>query len=372
MNGVRALIEKEKNSIKVFMLFWRARKKIFTITLILTLIGAFVTIFSEKEYKSSMIFVPQGADKESGVSGGLSNLAAIAGVNIGGGAKGSGISVALYSDILNSIPYQKELMNTKLTIKGQPNKVTFKEYYENIYSPDILSKIKKYTIGLPGTIIGAIRGGGKGEGEVSLYKNSDSIIYINNSEKRLIDRLSKQISLSIDKKKRSVTISAMMPEAIAAAELTYEAEKLLEKYIISYKVKKSKEKLNFIENRLAEKEKEFKQKQFQLANYQDKNRFASTLTSQTRLLSLQSQYNLAMSVYSDLAQQVEAQKIQVKEDMPIFTIIKPVSIPTQKSNSGFGKVFYIWAVSGFILGILYIFGKQVVLDFKKEFNSNEK
>lgn len=361
-------IEEELDVKKLLKLFLDSRKTILKITILFTVIGLLSAFLTKKEYEASTVFVPQGVGQKK-MSGNLGGLAALAGINIGSGAEASGIPSSLYPDILQSIPFQKELINTKLTIKGQEKKVTFGKYYTEIYNPGFLHKVKKYTIGLPGVIMSSFKKKSDVANNVHIYQDSDTIIYVTPKEKGLIDNLQKRVIITVDQEDNFVEIKGIMPESIAAAELTYAAKELLEKYIINYKIEKSADKLKFIEKRLQEKEEDFKRKRFLLARYQDKNKYASTLTSQTRLLSLQADYNLAFNVYNDLAQQIEKQKIQVKEDTPIFTIIKPVSIPTSKSGSSFASVFYKWMISGFVLGILWVFGRDFFKKIKKELTS---
>ncbi|MCH3883128.1 MULTISPECIES: Wzz/FepE/Etk N-terminal domain-containing protein [Tenacibaculum] len=336
------------------------KKTIYRLLFIFMVIGLFLAVFTPKEYTGSTIFVPQGTDGKK--SGGLGGLAALAGINIGGGAGDSGIPLNLYPEIINSIPFQKELVKTPLTIKGQESKITYKEYYDSVYNPGFLFHLKKYTIGLPGFLINKFKGEAKDN--VQSKVDSDSIFHITFKEKKLFDQLKSQISLSVDRNDNFITLKAKMPEAISAAELTYSAEKILEKYIIDYKIKKSSEKLSFINKRFSEKKKVFLEKQQQLASFQDRNRYSNSARSQSRLTSLQSEFDLAYNIYNELAQQIETQKIQVKEDTPIFTVIKPVSVPMEKSAPNKLSIFLVWTFFGFFLGIVLVFGREFYNNYK--------
>jgi len=56
----------------------------------------------------------------------------MAGVNLGSMGSSSGISPALYPQIVNSIPFQIELLQTPLTIKGKDKPISYSNYYKNI------------------------------------------------------------------------------------------------------------------------------------------------------------------------------------------------------------------------------------------------
>ncbi len=343
----------------------RQRKKlIYKVLIIFTIIGLFVSVFTPNEYRASTIFVPQGADKN--VRGNLGGLAALAGVNIGNGAGDSGIPLSLYSEIINSIPFQRELIKTPITVAEREDKVTYKEYYGYVYKPGLLSNLKKYTIGLPGVILNIFKGKNKETG-AEIVK-TDSVLHITTQEKYLFDKLKGQLSLVVRENENSVRISAIMTQALPAAEITNNAQKLLEKYIIHLKVEKSSSKLAFIRKRYEEIQKEFKIKQQQLANYQDRNRYASSARSQSRLITLQSEYDLTFNVFNELATQIETQQIKVKEDTPIFTIIKPVSVPLTKFAPKRLIILIIWMFSGIVIGLGLIFGRKYYCEFKNKLN----
>ncbi|NLP58822.1 Wzz/FepE/Etk N-terminal domain-containing protein [Lutibacter sp. B1] len=342
---------------------WNGRKTIIKTTLIFMAIGLFIAIFSQKEYTASTTFVPQTSNSK--VGGSLGGLAAMAGINLGGMSSESGIPPTLYPQIITSIPFQKELLQNPLTIEGQSQPVSFTEYYTTIYSPGILGYIKKYTIGLPGILIKAIQG--KSTSNQRLTTNNQ-ILTISEEEKELIERLNNQVSLSVNDKEGYITLSSNMPEALNAAELTKNAQELLQQYIINFKVQKSAEQLKFIQERYTEKEKEFRIAQQQLASFNDRNLFMNSALAQTTLTRLQSEYDLAYSVYSELAKQVETQQIQVKEDTPVFTVVKPVVVPIEKSKPKRFMILVIFVFVGVVVSITVVLGRKVLRDLKRSWN----
>jgi hypothetical protein len=134
---------------------WKGRKTIFIALGIGAILGVFIALFSPKEYTAKTVMVPQleGSSK----SGGLSSLAALAGISVDMSAS-SELSPLIYPQIVGSIPFQLELMNTPLDFVKVDRPVSLFEYYTEYSKPSLLSSVKKYTIGLPGILIGAIRG----------------------------------------------------------------------------------------------------------------------------------------------------------------------------------------------------------------------
>jgi uncharacterized protein involved in exopolysaccharide biosynthesis len=365
--SVSQVEEDEIDLIAIAKTLWKGRKKILKTTLIFMAIGLFVAIFSEKEYTASTTFVPQTSDSKIG--GNLGGLASLAGINLGSMNSGSEISPTLYPQIINSIPFQLEMLQTPLTIADQKEKITFKEYYTNIYRPSLLGYIKKYTIGLPGLFLKAR----KGKPEFVDYSKGEGndLITISADEDELIAKIAEQVYLQVNESDGYITILIKMPEAIASAELTLKAQELLQQYVISFKVKKSKEQLRFIQDRYAEKEREFKAIQQKIALYRDQNRNMNSAIAQTTLQRLQSEYDLAYSIYSQLAKELETQRVQVKEDTPVFTILKPVSIPIEKSKPNRLTIIIIWIILGFVFGIGNLSLKLIYDDFAQKWNETE-
>ena len=363
--SVSQVEEDEIDLIAIAKTLWEGRKTIVKTTLIFMGIGLFVAIFSEKEYTASTTFVPQTSDSKIG--GNLGGLASLAGINLGGMNSGSEISPSLYPQIINSIPFQLEMLQTPLTIGDQKEKITFEEYYEKHYRPSVLGYIKKYTIGL---FLKALKGEPKNL--VLNEGNQPKLLSITQEEYKLFERLEEQLVLEVNLDDGFVTISGNMPEAIASAELTLKAQELLQQYVINFKIKKSEEQLKFIQDRYAEKEQEFKSIQNKLAVYRDRNRNVNSAIAQTILEKLQSEYDLAYGVYSELAKQLETRQIQVKEETPVFTVLKPVVIPVEKSKPKRFIILIIWSFLGSFSGILSLFGKKSFIAIRNVKNLNEE
>ena len=363
----------QEDSIDIIALlkdFWGARKTILKITVAFTFLGLFVAVFTENEYTASTTFVPLAQGSAAG-GGSLGSLASLAGINIGGAGSSEEIAPELYPKIVNSIPFQLALLNMPLTIEGQAIPVSYSEYYKNIYSPGLLSNIKKYTLGLPGVLISWARSTPI-DTEVAAGTKENKIISISEEESALIKGLERQISLTVNDKEGFISISATLPEAKASAEMVLKAQQLLQEYALQFKTQKSMEQLNFIKERYAEKQREFDQIKIALARFQDQNTGINTALGRTKLLQLQSEYDLTFTVYSELAKQLETQRLQVKKDTPLFTVLQPVSIPLEKSAPKRALILLVYLFLGFVLSLGYVLVKKYLISFKKEWGLKQK
>ena len=362
--------ENQEDSIDIIALLqsiWKGKKLILKTVLVFMILGLFIAVFSQNEYTASTTIVPQSSSEKPG--GSLGGIAALAGINLGSVGQQSSISPTLYPQILTNISFQKELLETLITIEGQDNKITYKEYYTNVYSPSVLSSIKKYTIGLPGVLIGLLK-----SDEISKEesKNNDSLPQITQDDKKLIELLLEQLSMEVNDKDGYISLSTTMPEARAAAELTQKAQELLEQYVIDFKIEKSSSELDFIKNRYQEKEQEFQKIQQKLALYTDRNQNVNSARAKMELMLLQSEYDLAYGVYSELAKQLETQELKVKEDTPIFTILQPVFVPLEKTGPKRSLILIIYTFLGFVLSIGYLLAIEPIQNIIKEIRSTKE
>ena len=354
----------EEDTIDIIALLkqlWVARKMILKITVIFLFLGLFVAIFSKKEYTASTTFVP--ANQGEGTKGNLGSLASLAGINLGGATGGAEISPELYPQIVNSIPFQLELLETKLTIEGQEKPVSYKEYYTTIYSAGVLGYLKKYTLGLPGVVLSLFRA----DAEEEAVTLENKMLSLSQEDNALIKQLAEQISLAVNAKEGFVTISATLPEATASAQLTLKAQTLLQDYALKFKTQKSIEQFHYIEDRYLEKQQEFTKVKTEFARFQDQNNGVNTALGKIKFLQLQSDYDLVLSVYTELAKQLETQRLQVKKDTPLFTVLKPVSIPIEKSAPKRPLIVIIYLFLGLVGSIGYVLVWPIVLNVKKDF-----
>ncbi|MEQ3499754.1 Wzz/FepE/Etk N-terminal domain-containing protein [Tenacibaculum sp. SSH1-16] len=351
--------QEEIDLLEIFKTIWKGRKTIVKLFIAFVIIGLFIAIFSAKEYTATTIVLPQTSDNK--VGGNLGGLAAMAGINLGGGDS-EGIPPSLYPKVVQSIPFQKELLEVPLKFSNLEKEVTYKEYYTSYQKFNLLSVIKEYTIGLPGKIINLFK-----EGKiVQTEKTQDSIYIISEEENELFDLLQSQLVINVNSKEDFVQISFSMPEAIPAAQMTKKSQELLQKAITEFKIQKAQEQYKFIEERYNEVKKDFISKQSILANFRDKNQGLILSRSQSRLEQLQSDYNLAYGVYSELAKQLETQKIKLKENTPVFTVIEPVSVPVEKSKPRRVLILIICGVLGGGVGVSIVFLREWTKKFRKE------
>lgn len=343
--------EKEIDLVELIRLMWLNRWLVIKITGVMMLLGLMVALFSKKEYTASCDIVLQSSSGSTSSS--MSSLAALAGINIGQMQNSvRALSPYVYENILNSTSYRKELMYTVMDFEKADRPVSFYEYFtsEEFNKPGVMDYVKKYTIGLPGVIIGAIRGP-QPESEASAVEEGSAIETLTSEEASCVSLLSKAVVITLDDKKGYITITANMPEPVAAAQLAQAAFDILQKYITKFKIEKVQSDLDFVQERYDEAKRNFEEVQARRAKLRDANMNTTRYSALAELEKLDAEYALRQGVYNSLAQRVEQAKINVKETTPVLTVIKPVTVPRQKSKPRRAMILFAFTFLGAVAGM---------------------
>ena len=267
---------------------WVKRSFIIKLTAIFLLIGLFIALFSPVQYTSTCTVVPQSGNKSGG--GGLGGVAAIMGVNLGTAMMTEGtLSPVMYPEIIKSVPFTREIMKTEVIVEksdGQP--ITLYDYYtdKQYRSFNLLGAIKKYTIGLPGLIIGALRSDKEPKiAETSLIGDSTSVFNLTPEEKSVYDAIQGAIQINPNSKDGYVTLGFTFPEAKVAAQVT---DKLSEKL---------DDNLKFVEQSFETAKSDFLDAQNRLSSFQDANRSLTTASARSMETRLRNEYDIAFTLY---------------------------------------------------------------------------
>lgn len=353
--------EQEIDLVELIQKLWHNRWLIVKITIVFMVLGLLVALFSPKVYTASCDVVPQTSDNSK--SSQMSSLAKLAGINLSQGESAPTLSPYVYENILKSTKFKKELMQTEINFEKADRPVSFYEYYtsEEFNKPTVVDYVLKYTIGLPGVIMGAIRGE-QPEPDYSSAEGGAKIESLTKDEYKVLSLLGESVMLSLDDKKGYVSITVNMPEPLAAAQLAQATLNLLQEYITVFKVEKVQSNLDFVQERYNEVKRDFEDVQARRARYRDANH--NTIKNQARIEQerLEAEYQLAMNIYGELAMQLEQAKIKVKETTPILTVINPVTVPYKKSKPQRAMILMAFTFLGAVAGMGCVLVMPIVAD----------
>ncbi len=90
---------------------------------------------------------------------------------------------------------------------------------------------------------------------------------------------------------------------------------------------------------------------------------------QNKLSRIESEVNISAPIVQQLASQVEQAKLQVNKDTPVFTTIKPVTIPFERSAPKRSQIVLIFGFLGLVLSCGYVLVKEPAMEIIKSIKS---
>ena len=351
---------------------WAGRKFIIKSAVIAAVIGVLVAISTPSTYTATSMFIPNSSGGSPGGSSGLKGLASLAGINIGsnlGGAKE--ISPILYGKIFESYTFKKALLEAPLKNLGEVT--SLRDYFEKKPTSSFLGTVKEYTIGLPSKIIGLpskIYGLFKSDTKKSSLQLVEGVNTITTDEFEYFKVIDNMLVLDINKTEGYLEISVTSKIPQLSAQLVKNGENILQNQIIAIKTKSSSELLAYLEEQYTIKNKLLIEAQDNLASFKDRNLNISRSSFSNAQTRLEAELQVATSVFQNVVTQLEQVKLQVAKDTPVFSFLKPVVVPTEKSAPKRSLIVIIWLFLGVVVSILYLLAKEPLLDMIKQIKNN--
>lgn len=350
---------------------WNGRKTIIIWTVVFMVLGLVMAFTMKRTYTVNSTMVPQMNSRSSSSS--LSSLASLAGIDLGMSNTGADLSPLIYPQIVGSVPFRLELMNTPLHYEKADTAVSMFTYAKDYAKPSLGGYIAKYTIGLPSLIMGAIRG----EKEDPVLLDAAGVgddtpkpISVTKDEEKVLKAIAQNVTLAVDKKEGYLTLTVVGAEPVQTAELAIKAQQMLQEAVTRFRTEKAQNQLDYVQARYNEIKAETETLQAQLATVRDRSQEMTTTRARIEQERLQTKYNVSSSIYSEMAKQLEQAKMQVKYDTPTLTIIQPVTVPRQPSNSR-ARTLIVWTFLGIVLGCGIVFLKEYWPKIKEMFSKEE-
>lgn len=293
----------EIDLIEVIAKLWQRKKTIAWFVVGFVIMGTALSFLLPRKYTAECTLGLETEDRTTRIS--VEGMSAFQNMNMADVRNTKIVTPAMYPDILFSVPFQKELIYTPLLINPKGEFISFYEYY--IPEED------------------------RSEGGPQVVNVTD-VEQLTRNEEKCLGLLKKAITAKIENKEGYLRISVDMPNPYVAAQMVHQIQVMLQKYISKFRIAKAQAGLEFIEERYMEVKKELEAKQLALLTFREKAKNKTSLEIQTEEKILTNDYELYFQLYSDITKQLEKAKIQVKENMPVLTVIEPVVVPTRPSQ----------------------------------------
>jgi len=145
----------ELELIELLKKVWNGRKQIIIISFIFVLFGVLFALISPVIYTSNTTFInSQTESKQSGLSG----VASLVGINLGGLSSGSEIPPSMYPQIGESIEFKRTLLNSYIDEKKEITLEGFLADYNSVEKPLSKNDSKLFVSEYENTLFDIIKG----------------------------------------------------------------------------------------------------------------------------------------------------------------------------------------------------------------------
>lgn len=326
------------------------KKKLFVNSLLFFVgLGILIILLTRNHYQSNVKFIAQTTGN-SGASGLMRQLGGLSGLNIGGlqGGGEEGISPLMYQEVIYSIPFLSKLSAKTLYQYEGTDTVKIGEFVAATMRPSLKTAIKMYTIGLPKILF-------KNEAPALDFSGEmgDSLIFIKRELMPVFNEFRKVISLETDPSSGVITMTVETVNPEVSAQIAAYAFEFLSEFVVARKTEKAEQNLEFVQVQFEESKADFIEKQNNLATFRDRNQnlnFSSGRATEERLLA---EFNIASSLYTNMAVQLDQAKIKVQEDIPVLSIINPPVVSYQPTKPNVPLILAICIFMGILTGFIW-------------------
>lgn len=342
-------INKDLDCVKIVRLLY-SRRKLFIINICIALVLAIVYYVSTpKNYTTSSSLAPEFDNLSVG---GLSSLASMAGVNLGNGSEGDAIGPDMYPNIVSSIPFQKEILETEVTFERDEKKITCPLY----------SYLVDYQKGTWLTTLKALPGKGI-KLLISVVKNknvavSDTINPYQLTEEQFVisEMLDQCIEVEMEREVSLIDVNVTFQDPEVSTQINEVVLQKLQEYVVNYRTNKTRKDLEASIKLRDEAMLKYQKAQDAYANYKDRHQNLLLQTYMSEQERLENEMQLAFNSYSETLMQVQRAKSNLQERTPVFSVVQIPSVPLKATSPRISFTLLSWlfmAIFGTALWVLF-------------------
>lgn len=362
LSGEESLIKGDRLNLKVlFLVLNKGWKRILYTALLVFVLTILVVIFIPNRFQAGAVILPKagGASQLDRLSG----LASLAGVNLSSMVgETSELPPDVYPALVYSYPNVKRLMEAEYNFEGVSHSMSFYEWFIGDSVSSFSDKMVRYAIRL----LDALK---KEPGLVEAGTDPSNLILISKREAKVLKEVRSMIDVDVDSKTGLVSLRVEAEEPLLAAQMAQLAVGQLQEAIVRHQTSQVANNLAFVEARLKEQREELREAQKVYFEFLDANRNMVAERSDLRQRELNDAYNLAVQLYQSLAEQADQARIAVKRETPAFSIIEPVSVPSEKFFPRRSLVAALGLLGGVFLGLFWVLGVALYKSIKMNWES---
>ncbi len=337
---------------------WKGRTTLIKWCIYGAIIGLVAGFSIPKTYSAKVAFVPETQQQ---AASNVSSIASMMGININSSV--DAISVEMFPDVIKSTPFIVDMFDLPVTFSRGGDEITVPlvEYMKDYQKMPWWSYIFKAPFKALKWGLSLLSGKEKDVVQGKLDPTN-----LPEEEREVVKFFVEKPHISIDKKSGKISMSLSLQDPLVVAEVMNAMTENLKKYISDYRTSKARQDVENLEAICRQRKEDYHKAQQSYATYADANKNVIRQSAQAERERLQQEMNLAYQVYSQVATQLEAARIQAEQDKPAFTIIEPVSVPIRKDAPSKVKLMIAFAFLAVCCAAAWrLFGEDMWKEFRK-------
>jgi len=340
---------------EIVRLVWTDRRQVLRALAVTIPLGLVVALGSREEYTAGTKLLPYRS--AAGV-GGLSSLAGLAGIRLPSGVNDQTITADLYPVIARTLDFRVSVAETPLRFASRSAPTSLVQYFQEERS--LLSRLTAYPSKLRHGIAAALSNAPIDSSTTIIGSDGRPLPVFEREYLEIVRDLDERLLVGIDRRTSVISLTGVMPDPYAAADLVRTASERLMQRIIDYEAKKAGEQLNFIEEQHRLSRARYEEAQRDLAMFADRNRMLVGAVAQIERDRLQREFDVTFEVFQQFSLELEQARIKKNQDTPVFTVLEQVSVPTQRSSPRRSLVMLVAGFIGVMIGLTRILWVRLI------------
>jgi uncharacterized protein involved in exopolysaccharide biosynthesis len=276
------------------------------------------------------------------------------GINIGGAP--AGLTPEAFPSVLQSREVQLAVAKDTFFFPDVEERMTFIEYANQ--PPTILELVLDYTIHLPWTIKASI--GEAASDQPSSVPSTTSDRQFTKDEFDALEMISEMVTTSVDDESGLMSLSVTADGSQLASDMANSFVEHLTRRIRQIRTKKTRERLNFVQDRFKNAEGELRAAEENLARFLERNQDPTTATLRFQRDRLQRQVQFKEQLYSELQGQLTQARLDLQRRQPVVTVVEEPVAPVRHSSPQRTRIVLLCFAAGSVLGIGRAFFKNYI------------
>lgn len=346
----------ERQLMELAIKLWHRRWFVVKWGVIGGIVGLILAFSIPKRYKASVTLAPETEQK---MGSGVSSIASMMGINLNNSV--DAISIEMYPDVVHSTPFIYELFNLPVRFHrgGEQIETTLLDYMKEYQR----YAWWEYIIAAPFKLLGAVTSSGGGDAQETGKLDP---LNLPKKEREIVKFFSNNIAVYIDKKTSKLEMSLELQDPLVVAEVMGAVVENLKRFMSEYRTSKARQDVENLSDICSQRRSEYEAAQLAYAKYVDANQNVSRKSAMVEGERLQQEMTLAYKVYSQVAGQLEAARIQEQQAKPVFVTIDPVVVPNRKCAPSKVKYLIGYAFLAGVLAVAWVlFGAECIESLKR-------